>query len=531
MRPPLKRPFARRALNAALALAALAAVGLPARAAAPVITNGFVTSFDGTQIHYNLFQPTVASASKRVPIIFIGPGWSSAGATEATGLIGGLLDAGFGVLTWDPRGFGTSGGEANVDSQDFEVRDVQKLIDLAARLPWVRTDRRGDPRMGMAGGSYGGGIQLMTAAADRRVDTIIPSITWNDLPQALMPNGVVRLAWDALLFGVGVEGGVLPGLASPNGPETGALAPEIIQGFVEATAFSEWTAETRAWFADRSTAKYINGGTTLRGRKVPGIRVPTLLLQGVNDTLFPLNHAITTFNQIRRNGVVAKMIFFCGGLLEGETAHAANLAGSSCDGGGAAAVAHTHGRQISWFRHYLLGDKRASTGPALDYQTQDGSWHAAGALPKSWMISAGEGMVVNGVVPTSGVVIASTPAQDGVRIPIKDGPFLALGVPRVSGTVTGIGPDARLFFRLLDVDAEGKAVVVDDQSMPMRFHDLSSRPQRFSLDMAGVAWSVAAGHRLLLEVTSTSLEFESSRTPAVVEFAASVAVPRILSTR
>ncbi|MCI0636955.1 MAG: hypothetical protein L0206_24030, partial [Actinobacteria bacterium] len=187
--------------------------------------------------------------------------------------------------------------------------------------------------------------------------------------------------------------------------------------------------------------------------------------------------------------------------------------------------------QISWFRHYLLGDKRASTGPALDYQTQDGSWHAAGALPKSWMISAGEGMVVNGVVPTSGVVIASTPAQDGVRIPIKDGPFLALGVPRVSGTVTGIGPDARLFFRLLDVDAEGKAVVVDDQSMPMRFHDLSSRPQRFSLDMAGVAWSVAAGHRLLLEVTSTSLEFESSRTPAVVEFAASVAVPRILSTR
>ena len=531
MRPPLRRQFTRRALCAAVALAAIAAVGFPARAAQPVISDGFVTSFDGTKIHYNLFQPPSASSAKRVPIIFIGPGWSSAGTTEATGLIGDLIDAGFGVLTWDPRGFGTSGGEANVDSQDFEVRDVQKLIDLAATLRWVRTDRRGDPRMGMAGVSYGGGIQLMTAAADRRVDTIIPSIAWNDLPQALMPNGVIRLLWDALLFGVGVEGGVVPGLTSPNGPETGALAPEIIQGFVEGTALNGWAPATRAWFSDKSTSRYINGGTSMRGRTVPGIRVPTLLMQGLNDTLFPINHAIATFNQLRRRGVVAKMIWFCGGLLEGETAHAVHASGSSCATGGDVAVKHTHQRQISWFRHYLLGDKRANTGPLIEYQTQDSSWHSVSALPKSWMSSAGEGVVANGVLPTSGMVIASTPARDGVRIPVKDGPFLALGVPRVAGTVTGVGPDATLFFRLLDIDAEGNEVVVGDQSMPMRFFDLSSTPEKFSLDLAGVAWQVAAGHRLVLEVTTTSLEFASSRTPALVEFAARVAVPRLAARR
>jgi hypothetical protein len=222
------------------------------------------------------------------------------------------------------------------------------------------------------------------------------------------------------------------------------------------------------------------------------------------------------------------MIFFCGGLVDGsETAHAVNAGGSSCAGGGEAAVKHTHGRQISWFRHYLLGDKRASTGPLIEYQTQDASWHSVRALPNSWSISAGEGMVANGVLPTSGIAIGSTPSQDGVRIPIKDGPFLALGVPRVTGTVTGVGPDASLFFRLLDVDPDGNAVVVDDQSMPMRFFDLSSTPQRFSLDLAGVAWTVAAGHRLFLEVTATSLEFASSRTPAIVDFAAKVAVPQL----
>lgn len=525
MRPQFTSPFVRRVVHAVLALAALAAVGMPARAAAPVITDGFVTSFDGTKIHYNLFRPAAASASKRTPIIFIGPGWSSGGATEATGLIGDLIDAGFGVLTWDPRGFGTSGGEANVDSQDYEVRDVQKLIDLAATISWVRKDRRNDPRMGMAGVSYGGGIQLMVASADRRVDAIVPQIAWNDLPQALMPNGVTKLGWDVLLFGVGVEGGVLPGLSSPNGPETGALAPQIYQSFVEGLALNAWSPDTLRWYADKSTAKYINGGTSLGGRKVPGIRVPTLILQGLNDTLFPINHAIATFNQIRRNGVVAKMIFFCGGLVDGETAHAVNAAGTSCDTGGDATAAHTHSREINWFRHYLLGDKRAGTGPLIEYQTQDATWHAVSALPAKRIVAKGAGMLANVVAPTSGAATAPTPSEDGVRIPVKNGPFLALGIPRVTGTVTGVGPDASVFFRLLDVDASGQAVVVDDQSMPMRFYDLSSTPQRFSLDIAGVAWTVAAGHELVLEITTTSSDFASSRTPAIVEVTASVNVP------
>jgi hypothetical protein len=218
------------------------------------------------------------------------------------------------------------------------------------------------------------------------------------------------------------------------------------------------------------------------------------------------------------------MIFFCGGLVGAETAHAVDVAGSSCSGGDAQ-TAHTHGRELSWFRHYLLGDTRASTGPLIDYQTQDGSWHAASTLPDRWMISAGDGIVANGVLPTSGVAIAPTPSYDGVRIPIRSGPFLALGIPRLTGTVTGVGPDASLFFRLLDVDADGNAVVVDDQSMPMRFYDLSSTPQKFSMDLAGVAWQVAAGHKLFLKVTSTSLDFASSRTPAVIDFTARVGVP------
>ena len=40
----------------------------------------------------------------------------------------------------------------------------------------------------MVGGSYGGAVQLATASVDRRLDTIIPFITWNDLSYSFGPN-------------------------------------------------------------------------------------------------------------------------------------------------------------------------------------------------------------------------------------------------------------------------------------------------------------------------------------------------------
>ena len=40
----------------------------------------------------------------------------------------------------------------------------------------------------MVGGSYGGGIQLVTAGIDPRVDVIVPGIAWNNLEDSLYPN-------------------------------------------------------------------------------------------------------------------------------------------------------------------------------------------------------------------------------------------------------------------------------------------------------------------------------------------------------
>ena len=75
-----------------------------------------------------------------------------------------LARAGFAVLTWSARGFGTSTGQIGLDSPDYEVKDVEQLVTWLARQPRILLDHPGDPRVGITGASYGGGISLLAAA-------------------------------------------------------------------------------------------------------------------------------------------------------------------------------------------------------------------------------------------------------------------------------------------------------------------------------------------------------------------------------
>src|SRR6202040_1347752 len=93
---------------------------------------------------------------------------------------------------------------------------------LAAR-PDIAKNAPGDPKVAAVGGSYGGALSLMLASQDKRVDAIVPMITWNDLSQAFLPNGtgqgpdagVFKKQWAGLFFGSGSgAGGLLSGLGT-----------------------------------------------------------------------------------------------------------------------------------------------------------------------------------------------------------------------------------------------------------------------------------------------------------------------------
>ena len=168
---------------------------MPATPVPGVPSDWTITSFDGTKIRAHWFPVAGASPTHPAPTVLMGPGWGESGDTDQTGtgqaLLGGidisaLHQAGYNVLTWDPRGFGDSTGLAEVDSPAFEAKDVSRLIDWVATRPGVELDAPGDPRMGMVGGSYGGGIQWVTAAQDCRIDAIVPIISWHALGTSLL---------------------------------------------------------------------------------------------------------------------------------------------------------------------------------------------------------------------------------------------------------------------------------------------------------------------------------------------------------
>ena len=118
-----------------------------------------IVSFDGTLIRAHWFPAPNHGDQSVKPTLLEGPGWGSPGATNTSpsgsDLFGGLgiynlHQNGYNVLTWDPRGFGASGGAVESDSAQYEGRDVQRLIDWVSKLPGVQLDGPGDPRMGMS---------------------------------------------------------------------------------------------------------------------------------------------------------------------------------------------------------------------------------------------------------------------------------------------------------------------------------------------------------------------------------------------
>ena len=167
-------------------------------------------SFDGTRIRGHWF-PRSANASS--PTVLMGPGWSLAGDTSmatrplspimSVQSITALHAAGYNVLTWDPRGFGASVVPSTVDSPNFEARDVSRLLDWLATQPHVELDAVGDPRVGMVGASYGGGVQLVAAATDCRIDVIAPTITWHSLRTSLYPADTFKSGWANILTSLG----------------------------------------------------------------------------------------------------------------------------------------------------------------------------------------------------------------------------------------------------------------------------------------------------------------------------------------
>jgi len=479
-----------------------------------------VTSFDGTPIVANFFPADGLADGAKAPTVLEGPGWSSPGeddpeaqGSDSTGNpgVGTLRHAGYNVLTWDPRGFGDSGDMARVDSKDYEGRDVQALLDYIAQQPEAQLDAAGDPRAGMAGVSYGGGIQNVTAAIDRRIDAIVPTIAWHSLITSLYKSGDVKSGWGVALCGLGHVNGLADGLIGPAGTQTGSVDPHVTSACASGTATGTVSQEDKAWFESRGP------GDELISR----IHVPTLIVQGTVDTLFTLKEGMQNYEVLKRSGVPLKMMWFCGG-------HGACQTGSGTPG-------YVEQRTIAWLDRYVKGDTGADTGPAFEWIADDGRWRSASAFPLSLIGSlngSGSGTLPLTPAGQSGALILATPvAADALNVPIQAAAKETdlLGEPQLKLTYSGSGTpqDGFVYAQLVD---EQRNIVVGNQVTPVPIR-LDGAKHTIELPIEAIAAHASKGDRYRLQlVPSTTVYYPQKIAGQLDVQQAKITLP-VVSTR
>ncbi|MFD1538047.1 CocE/NonD family hydrolase [Nonomuraea guangzhouensis] len=337
-----------------------------------------------------------------------------------------LAQDGYAVLTWSARGFGRSTGEIALNSADYEVKDVKQLIDWLAKRPEVRLDAAGDPRVGIAGGSYGGAITLMTAAYDTRVDAIVPQITWADLADALFPdgggqgpaNGVFKRMWAGYFFGRGapVQGGGaaqgLGALTQQSVPLTaeqarcGRFLPAVCEMYQQVAKTGRATPEAIELLRKSSPVAVASR-----------IKAPTLLIQGQRDSLFPLGQADANAKAIASAGTPVSLAWFDGG-----------------HDGGNGEVDWLYDQTAGWFGHYLKGD--GSPLPQKFTVTRDGGRDPGTRQRIRLHPESGSYPGLGGTTTTA---ITLTGPEQNIANPPGGSPASISTVPGVAGLLGGGG--------------------------------------------------------------------------------------------
>ncbi|NGY65467.1 alpha/beta fold hydrolase [Lentzea sp. NEAU-D13] len=485
---------------------------------------------------------------------------------------------GFVVLTWSARGFGRSTGQIALNSLDREVRDAQKLVDFLGTRDEVQKDGGGDPRVGVTGASYGGALSLLLAGVDKRVDTLVPVITYNDLAQSLLPNsamatprsdatpaatafgedGVFKRSWAGIFFSAGMTS---IDLSSPTGeaPEMGqteANQPATQQqpgGNSGAAgqpptpslgACGRFTPEVCTAYTEVATTGRASQKTLELLRKSSPVAVadqikqPTMLVQGEQDTLFGLDQSDATARQIAAAGGKVKTVWYAGGhdggnpgtALRGEIGDwmAFHLQGKGTDPG-------------TGFEYTVQGAFRSSGQPSLRtvqapaYPGLSGSpterktlklsgreqvaVNPAGGNPAAISNLPGLGSALSRSSAISSRLSIDLPGQAAVfTSDALDSQVLLTGSSTVRLRVARgdqTSGEAILFAKLYDVSADGTRVLPGSAVAPFRVAlPPDGSAAEVTVTLPPAVRPVESEHKLALVVSTTDQAFANAEQPA-----------------
>ncbi|GAB2953892.1 CocE/NonD family hydrolase [Streptomyces pseudoechinosporeus] len=506
----LRRP--RRLIAAAAAVVVLAGAGtwtaVASDDAAPVDRADRVMDMgSGVKVDTSYFT----SGDGRRPAVLLAHGFGGS-KDDVRSQAEDLARDGYAVLTWSARGMGRSTGKIGLNDPKGEVADVSKLIDWLAERPEVELDRDGDPRVGATGASYGGAVSLLAAGHDQRVDAIAPAITYWNLSDALFPNGVFKKLWAGIFVNSG--GGC---------DNFEATLCEMYQRVAES---GEPDAEATELLESRSPSAVGDE-----------INVPTLIMQGQTDSLFPLGQADAMAKAIRANGAPVDADWISGG-----------------HDGGDMETDRVSARVGSWFDRYLKDESGVDTGPAFQVTRSGGvdsregttrltsvssdSYpgltsktrpialtgreqsfeNPAGANPPAVSALPGLGGA-GGLSQLSSLGIGVSLDFPGQFAAFDSEPFVEdlqiTGSPTATVHVKSTSEDAVLFAKVYDVGPDGgmQQVLPAQLVEPIRVEDAKAGKD-VRLTLPAIDYEVDDGHRLRLVLASTDLGYASPTAPA-----------------
>ena len=289
------------------------------------------------------------------------------------------------------------------------------------------------------------------------------------------------------------------------------------------------------------------------------IRIPTLLVQGENDTLFNLNEAIATYRALQAQGTEVKMIWQSWGHSGPAAPGEVDLANPD------PAAQYETGRVLAWFEHHLKG-RRVSTGPEFaDFRpwvSYSGNaapaYASSSAFPvgttRTWRLSGGGDLTTGTpaagsqsfVTTTAGLPTSLNPLDVlGSFAPLPNdslldppGTFAAWSSPVLTQKLDVVGspvvnvrvqaPTAAasqasgpagqlvLFVKLVDVGPDGKGHLIKGLEAPIRIPDVT---RSVKVTLPAIVHRFAAGHRLQLVVAGGSVNYRAGLTPMPVTIA------------
>ncbi|MDI6103872.1 alpha/beta fold hydrolase [Actinoplanes sp. NEAU-A12] len=548
LRRAIPRLNRRRAVPVAATLVVLAAAAVWAARPTtdPWTTEDLRLSGDSVELDARFYLPR--DRAGKVPAVLLAHGFGGTKESVRSDAES-LAERGYAVLAYTARGFGRSTGQIHLDSPDHEVKDAQRLLDWLATRPEISTDATGDPKVAAVGGSYGGALALMLAGQDQRVDAIVPSITWNDLGQALVPQaagtsatGVFKKSWAGYFFG---NGGAAPlggaaaaltggtdagrgGAMPATDPACGRFAEDVCKAYLQMATGGVPDESTLALLRRSSPASVLDK-----------IKAPTLLIQGAVDTLFPLSEADANAKGIAAAGTPVKVAWFTGGHDGG--------AGPTSDSDRVKFLT------VQWLDHYLKGEGEA---PGDDFTFSRVAGFSAldrGLVTNGYSTDAYPGLSGTGSTeitlqgaaqqvanPPNGNpgAISSMPGLTGRLSSVLSG-GIALDVPgqhavfesaplttaaEVSGSptlrlrVASPTGEAVVFVKLYDVDPNGTATLSAGLVAPVRLTGLPAvldQAQPVTVTLPAVVRQIEAGHTVRVTVATSDQAFLTPAAPAV----------------